>query len=307
MRKNPRRCGLLHTQLELLHVSDETRQPGLLGREDLPAARGQAVVSASPRVGLALGRGGFNHEPVVDQPAQVAIEGAGLERHAAARLLAYGLHYRVAVKVPFGERKQDVKRGGFERVKHVHFGYVHSITVQTDFPRRRLADINWNVMRLLRWIARSAGAALVGFHAWLLVSQLATGELSSDPALLFRWAAALALAGGLFWISREGNSLVSRRAVVLWLLAALLHGPAVAAQTGENVGLQTLPETAATLLIQTTAVAGVLVVALWLIAGLLRRRIAANAAWSSVSVPAACDFLDEGFGLVVCARPPPAR
>jgi hypothetical protein len=161
-------------------------------------------------------------------------------------------------------------------------------------------------MRLLRWTARSAGAALVGFHVWLLASQLATGELSSDPALLLRWAAALVLAGALFWLGREGNSLLSRRSVVVWLLAALLHAPAVAAQSGDNAGLQTLPETAATLLLQSTAVAGVLIVAIWLIAGLLRRRTAADATWSSVRVLAACDFLDDGFGLVVSARPPPA-
>jgi hypothetical protein len=94
---------------------------------------------------------------------------------------------------------------------------------------------------------------------------------------------------------------------VIWLLAALLHGPAVAAHAGDANGLQTLPETAATLLIQTTAVAGVLIATLWLIAGLARRRDAANTAWSFVPVLSVPAFQDDGFSVRVTARPPPAR
>ncbi len=165
-------------------------------------------------------------------------------------------------------------------------------------------------MRLLRWTARTAGAALVGFHVWLLVSQWSAGRLLNDPALLLRWAAALVLAAALIWLGREGTSLVSRRAIVIWLLAASLHGPAVAARAGDANGFQTLPETAASLLIQTTSIAGVLIVTLWLIAGLVRRRDAANTAWSFVRSLAARDFrhyLEDGFGLVVAARPPSAH
>ena len=159
-------------------------------------------------------------------------------------------------------------------------------------------------MRLLRWTARTAGAVLVGFHAWLFVSQWADGRLQTDPALLLRWAAALGLAAALIWLGREGTSLVSRQAIVIWLLAALLHGPAVSAKSTD---LQTLPETAASLLIQTTAAAGVFGVALWalwLIAGLFRRR-AANL-YAGRPVPEGADLLDDGFSIVVSARPPPA-
>jgi hypothetical protein len=162
-------------------------------------------------------------------------------------------------------------------------------------------------MRLLRWTARTAGAALVGFHVWLLATQWSAGRLLNDPALLMRWAAALVLATGLLWLSREGNSLVSRRAIVIWLLAALLHAPAIASRAGHASGLQTLPETAASLLIQSTAIGGLLVVALWLVAGLLRRRTAANSAWSFVRVLALSAFPDDGFSFVVSARPPPAH
>lgn len=176
----------------------------------------------------------------------------------------------------------------------------------TRVQAKRLVDIDWKIMRLLRWTARAAGAALVGFHAWLLASQWAAGRLVADPALLFRWAAALVLAAALIWLGREGTSLVSRKAVVIWLLAALLHGPAVASHVDD---LQTLPETAATLLIQTTAVAGVLGVtlwALWLIAG-LRRRTATSSAWSFVRLLNSFGSLDDGFSVVVSARPPPAQ
>ena len=159
-------------------------------------------------------------------------------------------------------------------------------------------------MRLLRWTARTAGAALVGFHVWLLASQWSAGRLLTDPALLLRWAAALGLAAALIWLGRDGTSLVSRRAIVIWLLAALLHGPAVASHAGD---LQMLPETAASLLIQTTAVVGVLVAALWLIAGLFLRRATANSAWSFIQIIPACDFLGDGFAAVVSARPPPTH
>ena len=157
-------------------------------------------------------------------------------------------------------------------------------------------------MRFLRWTARTAGAALVGFHAWLFITQLADGRLHGDPALLLRWAAALGLASALIWLGREGTSLVSRQAIVIWLLAALLHGPAVATKTAD---LQTLPETAASL-IQTTAALGVLGVAmwaLWLIAGLFRRR--STSFFVGRPVLEAAHLPGDGFSAVVSARPPP--
>ena len=163
-------------------------------------------------------------------------------------------------------------------------------------------------MRLLRWTARAAGAALVGFHAWLLATQWSAGRLASDPALLLRWAAALALAAALIWLGREGTSLgflnLNRRTIVIWLLAALLHAPAAADRTAD--ALQTLPETVAALVIQSTAIGGLLVIAVWLVAGLFRRRYTENHAWSFVRVLALAASPDDGFGFVVSARPPPA-
>jgi hypothetical protein len=125
-----------------------------------------------------------------------------------------------------------------------------------------------------------------------------------------RWAAALVLAAALIWLGREGTSIDSRKAIVIWLLAALLHAPAVADRNRDLNGLQTLPETVATLLLQTTAVAGVLgaaMLALWLVAGLFRRRDIGRAAWSFLRVLTLSVSPHDGFGLVVSARPPPAH
>lgn len=180
------------------------------------------------------------------------------------------------------------------------------MNLKTEVQTHRLGDICWKFMRLLRWTARTAGAALVGFHVWLLATQWSAGRLVNDPALLFRWAAALVLAAGLIWLGREGTSLVSRKAIVIWLLAALLHAPAAADRAADGNGLRTLPETAASLLIQSTAIGGLLVIALWLIAGLLRRRAAANTSWSFVRVLSFAASPDDGFSVVVSARPPPA-
>lgn len=67
------------------------------------------------------------------------------------------------------------------------------------------------------------------FHGWLLWERMSAGELLS-PSVALRWAAALGVA--MAWIShrRSGRSgFGGRRALVLGLLAALIHwqgGPA---------------------------------------------------------------------------------
>jgi len=181
------------------------------------------------------------------------------------------------------------------------------MNLQTKVQSVRLAHIDWDFMRLLRWSARVAGAALIGFHVWLLATQWSAGQLFNDPALVMRWAAALVLAAALIWLGREGTSLVSRRAIVIWLLAALLHAPAIADRAGDANGLRTLPETAASLLIQSTAIGGLVILTTWLIAGVVRRRAATNTAWSFVRVLAPTSFPDDGFSFVVSARPPPVH
>jgi hypothetical protein len=89
------------------------------------------------------------------------------------------------------------------------------------------------------------GALLVGFHVWLFAGQVLDGRLA-DAALVGRWA----LAGGLLWgfvrLRRRRMSLVhGRQAVALWVLAALLHGPAAAERFGVP-GFAATPEIVAT-------------------------------------------------------------
>jgi hypothetical protein len=68
-----------------------------------------------------------------------------------------------------------------------------------------------------------AGSALLLFHGWLLWERMSAGELLHPPVAL-RWAAALPLA--LAWVAHRRRGLSpfrGRRALVLWLLVALLH------------------------------------------------------------------------------------
>jgi hypothetical protein len=70
--------------------------------------------------------------------------------------------------------------------------------------------------------------ALVAFHGWLLWLRAADGRLL-EPAVAFRWTAGGALVLTLAGLRRHGISLVrGRRALVVWLLVALLHWSAAA-------------------------------------------------------------------------------
>jgi hypothetical protein len=86
------------------------------------------------------------------------------------------------------------------------------------------------------------GGLVVVFHAWLFGSQLWEGQLA-EPALAMRWAIAAGLVAALVGLRQSGASLAcGRQTVCIWLLAALLHGPAMAADpTGQ--ALPALPET----------------------------------------------------------------
>jgi hypothetical protein len=106
---------------------------------------------------------------------------------------------------------------------------------------------------MFRRIAALGGALLAGFHLWLLGGQAWSGQLA-EPDLLLRWLAAGALVGGLVWLRRRKLPLLlGRQAVAIWVLAALLHGPALADDLG-GFATQALPE-AVTSLLQTVAAA----------------------------------------------------
>lgn len=81
---------------------------------------------------------------------------------------------------------------------------------------------------MLRKALATAGLLLVLFHGWLFVGQVWTGELA-DLTLVARWLISGGLVWGLYQLKRQDAPIFfGRKAVALWVLAALLHGPALA-------------------------------------------------------------------------------
>ena len=146
------------------------------------------------------------------------------------------------------------------------------------------------------------GALLGGFHLWLLGNQAWSGQLA-EPDLVLRWAAALALAGGLVALRRRGESLVGRKAVVIWLLAALLHGPALGNDL-DGFATPSLPEAVATLG-QVLASVSALALTLLVFASVRPRHSSARRVGSVAVAPSGSRVLDAGAGLGFLPRPPP--
>lgn len=91
-----------------------------------------------------------------------------------------------------------------------------------------------------------ASAILVLFHVWLLGGQVWAGQLA-DPGRLLRWVGAVGLFAAIVALRRQGGSIVfGRKALVIWLLAGLLHGPALSDRI-DALGVPALPGVAATL------------------------------------------------------------
>jgi hypothetical protein len=162
------------------------------------------------------------------------------------------------------------------------------------------------VARMIRASLALAGAALVGFHGWLFAAQMAAGRLE-DPWLVFRWIAAAALIAALVAVRRGGESILGRKSVAIWVLAALLHGPAIASDLNTGFNSLALPETVATTVLQLLSSAA-LGVSLWLLAGLLaprRRSLSVRFATAPVFVAAGghATRVSRHFS----PRPPPLR
>jgi len=118
----------------------------------------------------------------------------------------------------------------------------------------------------MRRVLAAAGVLLVVYHVWLLVGQAWDGQLA-DLALLLRWLISGGLVLALVGLRRRRISILrSRQAVAVWLLAALLHGPAFAERAGSEP-IPALPEVVA--VIATAAVAGVASVGLARLSALL--------------------------------------
>jgi hypothetical protein len=160
-------------------------------------------------------------------------------------------------------------------------------------------------MRFLKTLAASASALLVGFHGWVLASQFAGGRLV-EPWLIFRWIVAAGLVAGLVHVRRRGESIVGQKAIAIWVLAALLHGPAVAAKFNP-VDLPAIPEVVITMVVRTATI-GVLAIGLWILAGLVA---AATRKPRLVARPMvarrAQHAIDPGRSTRFSPRPPPHR
>lgn len=156
----------------------------------------------------------------------------------------------------------------------------------------------------LRAASIAAGAVLVAFHGWLFAGQIADGSLT-DPWLVFRWIAAAGLVAALAAVRARGGSIWDRQGIAIWVLAAVLHGPAVVANGRDAFDSLALPEAAVTFVLQLVGSATV-GLGLWLLAAIFagrRRRV--SHAFDLPLAFAAPGILADGFSPPYSSRPPP--
>ena len=158
------------------------------------------------------------------------------------------------------------------------------------------------VARMIRLSLALAGGVLVAFHGWLFAGQLAAGRMD-DPWLVFRWIAAALLAASIVAVRRSEKSIFGRKHVAIWVLAALLHGPAISDQADFNSFA--LPETVATTAVQLLSSAA-LGAGLWLLAALfLARGRALRVCYANAPVLVPAGGRATAFSLHFSPRPPP--
>jgi hypothetical protein len=156
---------------------------------------------------------------------------------------------------------------------------------------------------MLRRALSAAATLLVAFHVWLFARDAWTGDLV-DLALVARWAAAAGLTWGLVALRRQGASLFrGRKAVAIWVLAALLHGPALAGPL-DIADLPVAPVVAASIApAAAVTLAGLLV--LLALTGARAQRLTTAAAVQSRTGHARLGALAPGSHLPFAQRPPP--
>ena len=152
---------------------------------------------------------------------------------------------------------------------------------------------------MFRWLWRLAGAILIAFHVWLLAGSISTGQFF-EPERLFRWVIAAGLAAGIVMLRRQGAAIFGRRALVVWMLAGLLHVPAIANR------LDSFDAPAAVALTELTLVSVAASLGLRLIGRLAATRSAATGR-ADFLVIVAGPALAISFGSLphLASRPPP--
>lgn len=156
---------------------------------------------------------------------------------------------------------------------------------------------------MFRRSALVLGALLGAFHVWLLGHQAWTGQLS-DPGTIGRWVLAAALAGGLAALRRRGLPIVfGRQAVAMWLLAALLHGPALV-NDYDGFATPAMPEAVATVA-QAAAAIAALGLALLALAGFFTAFRSPLQGLALATVPVAAPTSAAGRSVSFLPRPPP--
>jgi hypothetical protein len=157
---------------------------------------------------------------------------------------------------------------------------------------------------MIRRTAVALGGLLVLFHAWLFGSQMWEGQLA-DPVLALRWLVAAGLVAGLAGLRRQGASMFwGRKAVSIWLLAALLHGPSVADSSLAHES-PALPEVV-TALVQLAAASVAVGLGLTLLALLVRRRPTVELRRFHAVASIRPDVFHPGRFLRSAPRPPPS-
>ena len=154
---------------------------------------------------------------------------------------------------------------------------------------------------VLRMLGTLVWGALGVFHLWLLAQQVWSGRF--DYAESVRWMLALGLAGAIIALRRRGGSLFrDRRATAIWVLVALLHGPALA--TRADLAMQALPQVPAVATQVLCAAAGLGLA----LACAVRRRLLRVRAFLAVTIGdwmPPTRTLDTHLGAGFLPRPPP--
>jgi hypothetical protein len=157
--------------------------------------------------------------------------------------------------------------------------------------------------RLLGRTLGLLGGGLAAFHGWIFVGQAAAGRLE-DPWLIFRWLASTALIVALVALRRGGEPVLGRKSIAIWVLAALLHGPAAGA--ANEISSIALPESVVTSVLQLVSSAA-FAASVWLLARLLRSRARSVGFYSFLAAFSWAGRTTPGVAPPFAPRPPPLR